>query len=84
MSINTLPRPDGNRPRVSPLVRLCGGCGKRVSKYKNPCATKALCYCCEDKLPWTYALIVGGGSPAEDPMNRRGATIIVSTDDPKS
>lgn len=70
-AIKVVPRPDGDRPRTSPLNRVCRSCGTRVNKYKNPSAATTLCYCCEDKLPWTYALIAGGGTFAEDPENRR-------------
>lgn len=57
--IKTIPRPDGGQPRRAKEKRYCIECGKIVCSYKNPRATMPLCYACEDKLPWTYELIVG-------------------------
>ena len=64
-TIKTLPRPDGSVPRRAHAERHCKTCGKKVTRYKNPKAIVVLCYCCEDKLPWTYALIAGGGVHGE-------------------
>ena len=83
-TIKVVPRPDGSKPRTSGLHRTCRTCGTRVNQYKNPSAAETLCYCCEDKLPWTYALIAGGGTFAENPEDRRSATKVVVTDDSDS
>lgn len=76
-AIKVVPRPDGSKPRTSELRRRCRACGTKVNSYKNPSAKTTLCYCCEDKLPWTYALIAGGGTFAENPEDRRSATKVV-------
>ena len=85
-AISTAPWPTGTRPRRSKVKRICGSCGKVVCSYKNPYSRTPKCYACEDKLPWTYALIAGGGTFAENPENRRGhsANLVVSSDDPTS
>ena len=69
--IQTAPMEYGNlRRRTAGKTRYCGECGTKVSRYKNPRSVKTLCYCCEDKLPWTYELIAGGGTWGETPQPR--------------